>query len=221
MKFLDVLRKLGILRYGTKAATYTGMQDRPAEFFMEGVFNAEKDLINQADVNNAMAAVKSLEGRKIMFWAVLPLGAFALLMFVAASGLTVWFGVDVLLWGGCHRGLAAVRLWGPLLLSHDDLPAGGPGFRLNAAVGGRRAGKISGAVSSPPLAKSPPPQSVVGQLISGRQPSIPGCALQKVFRGVLSRVRSARGRTPGSAPAINCLSDPTIESPATEPILSS
>jgi hypothetical protein len=100
MKFLDVLRKLGILRYGTKAATYTSMQDRPAEFFMDGVFNADKDLVNREDVNKAAAAVKSTGGRKIMFWAVLPLCAFALLMFVAGSGLTVWFCIDVLLWGG-------------------------------------------------------------------------------------------------------------------------
>ena len=103
MKILDVLRKLGILRYGTKTATYTSMKDRPAEFYMDGVFNAEKDLINQEDVKNATAAVKSLKGRKIMFWAVLPLGAFALLMFAAGSGLTVWFCVDVSCGGALSR----------------------------------------------------------------------------------------------------------------------
>ena len=100
MKIVDVLRKLGILRYGVKTGTYTSMKDRPAEFFMEGVFNAEKDLVNQEDVKNAAAAVKSLGGRKVMFWAVVPLGAFALLLFAAGSGLTVWFFVDLLLWGG-------------------------------------------------------------------------------------------------------------------------
>jgi hypothetical protein len=100
MKILDVLRKLGIWRYGTKAATYTSMRDKPAELFMDGVFNADKDLVNREDLKNAAAAVKSLEGRKIMFWAVLPLGAFALLMLVAGSGLTVWFCVDALLWLG-------------------------------------------------------------------------------------------------------------------------
>ena len=77
MKVRDVLRKLGIWRYGTKTATYTGMTDRPAEFMMDGVFNAEKDLLNREDVEKATAAVKSLKGRKVMFWAVLPLGAFA------------------------------------------------------------------------------------------------------------------------------------------------
>ena len=72
MKIVDVLRKLGIWRYGAKTGTYTSMKDRPAEFYMEGVFNAEKDLINQEDVKNAAAAVKSLEGRKVLFWAAVP-----------------------------------------------------------------------------------------------------------------------------------------------------
>ena len=45
MKFLDLLRKLGILRGGTKAATYRSGKDRPAEFIMEGVFDAKKDLV--------------------------------------------------------------------------------------------------------------------------------------------------------------------------------
>jgi hypothetical protein len=100
MNFVDLLRKLGIVRYGVKTGTYTSMKDRPAEFFMDDVFNANKDLVNREDVKNAAAAVKSLEGRKIMFWAAVPLGAFALLLFAAGSGLTVWFFIDLLLWGG-------------------------------------------------------------------------------------------------------------------------
>jgi hypothetical protein len=100
MTFVDLLRKLGILRYGVKTGTYTSMKDRPAEFFMDDVYNAHKDLVNRDDVKNAAAAVKSLEGRKIMLWAVVPLAAFALLLFLAGSGFTVWFCIDLLLWGG-------------------------------------------------------------------------------------------------------------------------
>lgn len=44
MKFFDLLRKLGILRWGAKAATYTSGKDRPAEFMMDDVFDARKDL---------------------------------------------------------------------------------------------------------------------------------------------------------------------------------
>ena len=50
MKFLDLLAKLGILRYGTKAATYHSATERPAEFMMNDVFNAERDLTTAKDI---------------------------------------------------------------------------------------------------------------------------------------------------------------------------
>jgi len=100
MKIADVLRKLGILRYGVKTGTYTGMKDRPAEFFMEGVFNAEKDLVNREDVKNAAAAMKSLGGRRVLFWAAVALGAFVLLILAAGNGFTAVFFADLILWGG-------------------------------------------------------------------------------------------------------------------------
>ncbi len=46
MGLLDILRKLGILRYGATSATYTNAKDRPIELQMDGVYNAEKDLVN-------------------------------------------------------------------------------------------------------------------------------------------------------------------------------
>ena len=62
------------------------MKDRPAEFYMEGVFNAEKDLVNREDVKNAAAAVKSLGGRKVLFWTAVALGAFVLLILAVGGG---------------------------------------------------------------------------------------------------------------------------------------
>ena len=100
MKIADVLRKLGIMRYGVKTGTYTGMKDRPAEVFMEGVFDAEKDLVNRGDVSSVAAAVKSLEGRKVLYWSAAALGALVLLLFAADSGFTAWFVADLILWGG-------------------------------------------------------------------------------------------------------------------------
>ncbi len=50
MKLLDILAKLGILRYGTKAAVYRSGRDRPIEFMDQGVFNAERDLTTLDDV---------------------------------------------------------------------------------------------------------------------------------------------------------------------------
>jgi hypothetical protein len=44
VKILDVLRKLGILRMGGKAAVYRSTKDRPAEFMMDDAFDADKDL---------------------------------------------------------------------------------------------------------------------------------------------------------------------------------
>ncbi len=45
MKFLDLLAKLGILRFGAKSAVYKSGAERPAEFMMDGVYNADRDLV--------------------------------------------------------------------------------------------------------------------------------------------------------------------------------
>lgn len=44
MKILDLLAKLGILRYGAKSAVYTNAKERPIEFMLDDVYNAERDL---------------------------------------------------------------------------------------------------------------------------------------------------------------------------------
>jgi hypothetical protein len=49
MQVLDLLRKLGIIRFGAKSATYTSAKDRPYEFMDNSVFNAEKDLVHKGD----------------------------------------------------------------------------------------------------------------------------------------------------------------------------
>lgn len=55
MKLLDLLAKLGILRFGVKSASYTSAKDRPAEFMMDGVFDAKRDLTTKQDVRKAVA----------------------------------------------------------------------------------------------------------------------------------------------------------------------
>jgi len=57
MSFVDIFRKLGILRFGTKTGTYTSAKDMPAEFMMDGIYNADKELVTKQDVKNVMAAV--------------------------------------------------------------------------------------------------------------------------------------------------------------------
>lgn len=50
MKLLDLLRKLGILRFGAETATYTNAADRPASLQMDGVFDSDKDLVTPGGV---------------------------------------------------------------------------------------------------------------------------------------------------------------------------
>lgn len=53
MKILDILAKLGILRFGTKKATWTSGKDLPEEFLMNDVFNAKRDLTTAKDLKAA------------------------------------------------------------------------------------------------------------------------------------------------------------------------
>ena len=57
MKLLDVLAKLGIMRFGTKAAVYKSATERPTELMMDDVVNAERDLTTRQDVAKAAAAL--------------------------------------------------------------------------------------------------------------------------------------------------------------------
>jgi hypothetical protein len=61
VKFLDILAKLGILRTGTKAAVYRSGTERPAEFMMDDVYNAERDLTTAKDVAEIRAALGGRE----------------------------------------------------------------------------------------------------------------------------------------------------------------
>lgn len=45
MTFMQWLNKLGILRWGTTAATYRNAVERPIELQQHDIFNAERDLM--------------------------------------------------------------------------------------------------------------------------------------------------------------------------------
>lgn len=53
MKFMDLLRKLGIFRSGAVAGTYTDAKERPSELQMEGVLDAKKDLVSGGETKSA------------------------------------------------------------------------------------------------------------------------------------------------------------------------
>jgi hypothetical protein len=46
MKFIDWLRRLGILRFGAEAGVYRNAKERPISLQMDDVFNSEKDVID-------------------------------------------------------------------------------------------------------------------------------------------------------------------------------
>jgi len=45
MNLLDMLRKLGVLRWGTKGYSYKSGKEIPAESLMDDVYDAQKDLL--------------------------------------------------------------------------------------------------------------------------------------------------------------------------------
>lgn len=47
MGLLDILAKLGILRFGARAGTYRSGTDRPLEFIDDDILNADRDLITK------------------------------------------------------------------------------------------------------------------------------------------------------------------------------
>lgn len=57
MNILDLLAKLGILRFGTKKAVWHSGKDLPEEFLMNDVFNAKRDLTTVEDVKAAKTAM--------------------------------------------------------------------------------------------------------------------------------------------------------------------
>ena len=52
MKILDLLAKLGILRFGAKTRVYHSARDRPVEFMMDDVMNSKRDLVTEDDLEN-------------------------------------------------------------------------------------------------------------------------------------------------------------------------
>lgn len=59
---LRTLARLGILRYGGKAAVYHSGSDRPTEFLMPDVLNAERDMPPMKDLGGGAAKDKGKEG---------------------------------------------------------------------------------------------------------------------------------------------------------------
>lgn len=48
MSFVDILRKLGILRFGSKNYSYSSGKDMPITAIMDDVYDEKKDLVGGA-----------------------------------------------------------------------------------------------------------------------------------------------------------------------------
>jgi hypothetical protein len=54
---LDVLRKLGILRYGAQGGVYTSAADAPSSMMLDDVYDEKKDLVTREDLARVREAV--------------------------------------------------------------------------------------------------------------------------------------------------------------------
>ena len=73
---LNLLRKLGILRYGTKSYKYTSGRDMPARALMDDVYDEEKDLVNKQDIEKVREGIKTPKGKKTLKWIILGILGF-------------------------------------------------------------------------------------------------------------------------------------------------
>jgi DNA primase catalytic subunit len=83
VRWLDWLRKLGILRFGAKKYHYTSGRDMPAEAFMDDVSDAKKDLLFDIDLNEKRVETPSKEPEKgVKMWKKI-LGGLLVLIVIA------------------------------------------------------------------------------------------------------------------------------------------
>lgn len=98
MKFLATLRQLGLVRYRTQAGTSS--HNRPADFLLDEVFYADKDLAIRGYGSPVVEEVEPSGGRKALFWVIVALAALAGLILSAAGGVTIWLLAGLWLWTG-------------------------------------------------------------------------------------------------------------------------
>ena len=63
MDILGWLRKLGILRFGTKSYRYTNGRDMPPEAYMDDVIDAKKDIMFDLDCKKEEIKEKEQKGK--------------------------------------------------------------------------------------------------------------------------------------------------------------
>ena len=90
MKFIDTLRKLGVLRFGSTSGVYHSAKDRPAAFMDDTVYDAQKDGVSTEAITKA---VYSAPAHKWLLVVSVALGILFLLFSLTS---TVWWLVWIL-----------------------------------------------------------------------------------------------------------------------------
>lgn len=104
MKFIDMLRKLGIFRSGAVSGTYKSAADRPIELQMEGVYDAKKDLIGVGDNPKPQSTQARKAPRKSLAIVIVSVSAAALMLLLSLTSTVgwlialVWIGWVVIVW---------------------------------------------------------------------------------------------------------------------------
>ncbi len=58
MFLVDLLRKLGILRFGVEKGTYRNAAERPTAIQMDDVFDSEKELVTRQDIQSVAGRLR-------------------------------------------------------------------------------------------------------------------------------------------------------------------
>lgn len=121
-KIMAVLRKFGLGRSGT----YTRKGDaneRPIEIIMDGVYDANKDLINKNDISQAKKIIKwtntentswlihNTKTRKFLYVLAIVLGVLCVWMFLISGTYNFWLFANAVLWSSCIRYTSKYKKW--------------------------------------------------------------------------------------------------------------
>lgn len=105
-KVVALLRKLGILRFGTAKGTFTSAKDKSDELTFDNVYDAKKDLLHKEDVIEAPVIKTGLNSAmiaKIIFAVTVLIGSVFVLGLFAKVGFTFWATILFALWAFIAR----------------------------------------------------------------------------------------------------------------------
>lgn len=106
MKLIDILRKLGILRFGSVGGVFKTYKEMPDELMYQDVYDKKKDLMSPEDYKKLGETISKATGisvpaglgAKIFFWIAMVIGVFFLLFSLLIIGFSLWFWLILITW---------------------------------------------------------------------------------------------------------------------------